>query len=327
MSDFTTTEASMSDIRSMFGTTPATPAEAPAAKEPAAVENNSNDRPEPVLTETAPNSEAGEQEWHDEDEAPLPPGVQKRIAREVAKVAEIQKAISARKAAQAELDKLSTGKPGSVPAQSTAPVETPKPVKPQPTDSAYDDDPDQPGSGYKKFRAAEDKFFSDHEQWLIAQTEQRVASEFSKRQAQQTVQKAWTDATAKHAAEWPTRAKAIAAGTPEGLQEAISALDDWPAMVNHLGDPTQAATLKALGEKFARSPFAAAAELGRIEATLSESAKEPRATPIARKPLPDPLNTVGGRPSHSSGAVDLDKASVGTAKKAWLKMMAEPARR
>ncbi len=93
-------------------------------------------------------------------------------------------------------------------------------------------------------------------------------------------------------------------------------MDDWPAMVFHLGNPENSDEMASLVALYEKSPSAAVRELGRIEDRLAKpTTKEPtiKATETA-KPLPAPPVRVGG----GAGAVpkvDLEKADMRTFKR------------
>ncbi len=255
--------------------------------------------------EVAPEPEVSTVE---EKEEPLPANVQKRIAKEVAEQTridrEIQQAVSARKAKQAELDRLKadTGTSGSEPATTTAPAKTNKPAKPT---WDKEGDPDA-----VKFWLAQSEYERKNEDWLVAeatrvateQTEARIqAREHSARVAAKVA-----EGEAKHGKGFDGMRQQIVDGTPEGLQIEIGSNEEWPDTVAHLAkNPDEMAALSAL---YSKNPSMAIRELGRLEDRL----KKPPApiTPpaaVAASTIPPPPARVGGGASVAP-KVDMEKA-------------------
>ena len=105
-------------------------------------------------------------------------------------------------------------------------------------------------------------------------------------------------------------ADTVIAGSPEPLQLAISALNDWAGVTVHLGKNPE--ELAALVQKFQGNPYGALADLGKLEARLTSSKEPEKTEKPAEKPLPAPPAQVGGRASASAPKVDLEKADDAT---------------
>lgn len=249
-----------------------------------------------------------------EVDEPLPKNVQKRIAREVERQAqidrEINEQVSRTKARQDQLDKLKasdTGKTGSEPAPTTAPAkDTSKPVEPELENFAT----------FAEFKTAEKKFKADHEAWLLAEADRKADERWEKRQAKESSDRALAEAVKAHGEGWNEARERVQASTPEGLQMAISAMGDWSALVAHLGKPENAAELEALSKKFAQNPYAAVAELGRLEDRLKTPVTQPipaKARPQERI-LPPPPEKIGGA-AGAQPAVNFEKADMSTFKR------------
>lgn len=293
-------DSSIADFRAMLAEPVADPTAEIEASETAKAAT-----PE-AATETAETK----QEPEEKDE-PLPKGVEKRIAAEVARQAkldrQIAEAVSTTKAKEAELAKL-TGKSGSEPATTTAPVKDAKPTKP-----AFAEFKEADGPVWPRYQEALAKYETEHESWLIAETERRTEAKFTERQQQQAAQVRWDEAVKTHGAEFPKLMEQAQGIAPEGLQKAISALDDWSAVAVHLAkNPAQ---LKDLASVFEANPYKAIATLGRIEASL-------KTAPKAAEPLPNPPSTVGGGASASAGAFDIENASMSALRKHVAKVRA-----
>jgi hypothetical protein len=279
-----TPEPSLADLRSMIA---APAAEAKPTPEPAEVSATE--------IEADPEPADKKQEPKVSDEEALPEGVQKRITKEVERQSGIQRkideAVSARKAKESELAAL-TGKSGSEPAPTTAPVKDSRPTKPQESDSLT----------WGEYQAKLEKFDSDREAWLMKETRKTVEQEFTQRQEQAASKVRWDAAIKTHGDKFPELMATAQATAPEGLQLAISALDDWSGVAVHLAkNPAQ---LKELAAKFDANPYAAIATLGRIEASLNPAPK------AAAEPLPKPPVVEGGKSSATIGAFDYEAASM-----------------
>ncbi len=283
-------EPSMADLRAMRDTTseptevkqePVAPAKADAATE--AVK-------EPVEKKQEPT----------ESDEPLPPGVEKRIAKEAEKAARIQseidRAVSTRKAKEKELADLT--------ASGSAPV--------QKADTAVKKAPEFGGTGhesetYAQFQARDREHLRAE---IAAETRKSVEQEFTQRHQETAAKEKWSAAvtaqtaagTIKDAAEFSTLMEKAQEIAPEGLQKAISSLDDWAGVAIHLAK--DGAKLKELATLFGTNPYAAIAKLGRIEASLKTASKP------AVEPLPDPPAKDGGGASATVGAFDIGAASM-----------------
>ena len=300
-----TGDSSMDDIRAALAE-PKIAVEEPT-KVPAAVEA----KPEPVAVEpvaaepeTVPETVETKQEPEAKEE-PLPEGVTKRIAKEVERQGQIQRkideAVSARKAKEAELAALA--KSGSEPVPTTAAKDA-KPVKP-----VFGED-NQTWGDYQKALAT---YEANYEKWLVSETRSQVKEEFTQQQIKDTAAKRWAEAIKIHGADFPELMEHAQAGTPEGLQLAISALDDWSDVAVYLAkNPAKRAELVT---KFKINPYAAIATLGRIEDSLKPAPKPVEAKPEVKPlpiphPLPAPPVKEGGGASVSTGAFDYEGASM-----------------
>ncbi len=243
------------------------------------------------------------------EEEALPENVRKRITKEVERQARadraITEAISKRKESEDKLAKLTAGKPGSDPAPTTAPAATEaKPVRP---------DLDTFPGTYAEYQKALLKYDTEQEAWLIAKTERTVAERFTAQQREQSLQKDWDGAIEDHGADFGANMAMLAASSPEGLQLAISGLDNWSAVAVHLAKAPE--ELKALAAKWEQNQYAAVADLGKLEARLQTGTKPPEPAKVAPvKPaakLPDPPAKVGGAAS-TVPSVDLETADQGT---------------
>ena len=288
------------------------PKEAVAPLAEPAKEATKEEAPAPKANKSAkeetpkPESGTDKNQHQEEIEEELPENVKKRIASEAKKQAffqsKVDHAISARKAAQAEAEKL-TGKPGSEPAPKTEPAKNERPQRPDL--ATFDGD-------LAAYKAAVAKADDEIEKWMEARTRETVQKEFTEQQAKLAQKKEWEVATAKHGADFPQLMDTLAANTPVEIQRAISALDDWSTVAVHLAKNEEERT--ALVEEFKTSPHRAIAKLGKLEDRLKPEAVKPAAEPVkepAKEPvLPKPLKAVGGDAPGSNGRVDLNKASM-----------------
>ncbi len=292
----TISDPTMGDLRAMV-------ARANGGGEPAAKPAVSEPVPAPVVEPEKPETVAEpvetKQEPIEKDE-PLPEGVQKRIAKEVerANIAQrkIDEAVSTRKAKEAELAKLATT--GSEPAPTTE--ANGRPIKP--TWAALSAD----GKSWADFEQALAKYETDHETWLVAETERTVEKKLTARQAETAAKAKWDEAVKTHGKEFPELMEKAREIAPEGLQTAISSLDNWSAVAVYLAkNPGQ---LKELSAAYDANPVKAIATLGRIEASLKTAPK------AAAEPLPKPPTAVGGGASASS-EFDWENASISSLRK------------
>ncbi len=313
-------EPSIAELRILTGDSPE-PEPAQAATEPTTETPDSNTdaaaAPGPVAEE---NTEAAtgtaiteEPAPADESEAEIPEGVKKRIAKEVKEQARLDRlvteAVSARKAKEAELAKLTADKPGSEPAPTTAPAAIDgKPVRP---------DLDSFDGTYAEYQTAVKKYEGDFETWLTAKTERTVTETLTARQKDEALKRDWEEATEKHGADFPDLMRNALASVPEGLQMAMSNLDNWSDVAVHLAKSPD--ELRALTAAFEQNPYKAVAELGKLEDRLQQASKPPEtpapASPAkVTKPLPAPPAKPGGAATVTP-KVDLEKADMRTFKR------------
>ncbi len=309
-----TVEPSIAELHTFLGGPPAVETQ---AAEPAAVVEPKPETPEVKADELAAPGAAETKDKEAESgtvvaepeaiEEELPENVRKRITKEVERQARadraITEAISKRKESEDKLAKLTAGKPGSEPATTTAPaaIEA-KPVRP---------DLDTFPGTYAEYQAALTKYDADHEAYLIARTERTVEERFTARQREESLTKDWNEATEEHGPDFREHMKALTAATPEGLQLAISGLDNWSAVAVHLAKAPD--ELKALAAKWDTNQYAAVADLGRLEARLQTGTKPPEALKpkAAAKPLPPPPAKIGGA-AATVPSVDLETADQAT---------------
>jgi chemotaxis protein histidine kinase CheA len=300
----TATEPSFEELRAMLGgeTKPAAAAEEPAAAEEETPEKAEAEEPA-AEPETA--SEPVEQKTDSEDE--LPPGVQKRIAKEAERAAKAQaaidRAVSERKAKEAEAAKLTTEAKGSEPVKQPQASEG-KPKRPQLGEPGHENET------WQQFQARESQYEDARDAWLRSETLKEFQAKQQQESAQQAAKARWDEAVKTHGDSFPAKVQSVQAVAPEGLQLAISALDNWSGVAVHLAD--NPAKLAELTQAFAQNPTKAIATLGRIEAALPSASKP--ATP--EKPLPKPLAKVGGTASASGQDLQdqLEKGSMASFK-------------
>lgn len=334
---------SIADLRSMLSPTP-TP------KEPEAVVHSKEEtkpetpevpaaEPEKVATEpgttetepgTVPEEQAQESVAEDKDEE-LPEGVRKRIAKEAEKQARIQteiaRAVSARKAAQAELDKV-TAEPVPPTVKKAEPAATEaklvRPVRPAepPTPVLGDDEKwDDHQSRLKEHREKQDAALTKYEAEMVTyenEREVRILAEAERRfRAQAEADRAASEgdkflesAIKEHGKDVLQPAiEGFKGKTTEPFQTAISQLETWPAMVIYLdAHPDE---LKTITDTFAANQHRGVAALGKLEDKLSAPKPKPVEKPAvvtvpAATPLPPPPAVVGGKASPIA-AIDLGK--------------------
>jgi hypothetical protein len=289
-------ETSFADLRALIGgeSTPA-PVKDPEPKqttsEPAAGDPPAEENHEPA---TEPGKEKTEPKESDEED--LPEGVKKRIAKEVEKTtraqAAIDRAVSERKAKEAEAAKLTTDGKGSEPVKTPQPSTSEKPKRPVLSEPGHENET------YADFVAREAKYNDELlPAWIKAEAKREFEQETTEREAKKTREQRWNEAVTKHGKDFPSQVEAVRAVAPEGLQVAISALDNWSGVAAHLGK--NPGKLQELATLYAQNPTRAIATLGRIEAALTTDPKP--ATPPAKeeKPLPEPIAKVGGSASAS----------------------------
>lgn len=289
---------SFADLRSMAaGEKPAAAAETAAGEtqetsETAAVEEAATENHETATetVETKPNPQQEEQEPE------LPEGVKKRIAKEVEKTARIQaeidRTVSERKAKEAELEKLKTTAPGADPVtKPTTAAANERPKRPEPGEPGHENET------WAQFREREAKYDQQLTDYVKAEAVREIEQKAAATNAQKTAQDRWDAAVAKHKAagvDFPALMESARALAPEGLQVAISSLDNWDGVALHLAQNPD--KLKDLAVSYQQNPTKAIATLGRIEAALTPQGTKPA---TQEKPLPEPLKKVGGSASAS----------------------------
>jgi hypothetical protein len=285
-----TNDSSMDDIRSLV-----VEGKQPEPKEPLQ-EPEVKAEPEVVEVET-------QEENQGEPEVELPKGVQKRIEKEVERAAAVQRrideAVSARKAKEAELAKLT--ETGSDPGKTPQTGEDSEPVEP---DFATFE-----GTG-KEFAAELKAFKAKYRTWAQAQTEKTVERKFQEKQQQKSAQDRWDAAVAEHGDKLETSVKTVSDVAPESMQVAISALDNWSKVAVHLA--ANPAELSALADQFKAHPpgspgfFKSVAQLGRLEAQITAAPK----TEAKLKIVPAPLKRITADPGEGASHFDPDKADM-----------------
>jgi len=270
-------------INAEEGTTPSPEPKAPRTKPDA------KEKPKEAAPETA-----REPQQEEVDDEPLPEGVRKRIEQETKKAARIQaeidKAVSNRKAKEAELASLK-GKQGSEPEKQTAPK---KDERPTPPDLAT-----FPGT-LAEFNEAQRKYMADMEKYLEGQTRATVQKEFDERNARESRERAWKESEAVlvkagtlKAGEFAPLMDALAQELPIDLQRAVSALDDWATVAVHLAqnDDVRAELI----ESFKADRLRTIAKLGKLEDKLSPAAKTAKPDEDEEEEtLPPPARAIGG---------------------------------
>lgn len=303
--------ASMAEIAALLTDAPAAPeakADAPVATEPDTktpeAEPAQPSAAEPLKAESGTTKEPEpKEESIEEKEEPLPPNVQKRIAKEVAIQAridrEILEAVSARKSKEAELARLkSEAGTGSEPVPNTAPANT-EPVEPKLEDFTGD-------QSFSEYKVAEEKYKREYKTWLVAETRKAAAEEFTAKQRESEGKRQWEDAV-KTMPDLPAARDFVVSTASEAFVTALSQLDHWAKVTEYLGaNPEE---LKSFDARFKQNPYTAVAALGKLEDRLTAEPKPsaPAATPKAR-PLPAPPAKLGGAAALTA-ELDLNKAS------------------
>lgn len=295
----------MSDIRAML--------ESPSTQkvEPIVVETPSETTKVEDTKVIEPAAETGEKKLEQEEiEEALPEAVTKRIAKESERQAKIQgeiaRAVSARKAAEHELEKeQALAAKGSQPVK-TAQAADARPVKPKLDDF----------STYAEYQTATEKYDEAKDAWLIAETRKTSAQEFKAREQQTAQQQAWNAAVKEHGDTFPGLVKSVTDQTSEAFQTAVSQLEDWPRVAVHLAKNQE--ELNTIVAEYERNPHRGMAALGRLEAKLKPTPK----TAAAETVLPNPPKVVGGA-AAATGAIDLSdgRQSMSTFKAGLRKML------
>lgn len=269
-----------------------------AAPEPQAKESTQQEAtPEPKAKTIEPESGTGEEKQEPEEpEVELPAGVKKRIAVEAAKQARIQseidKAVSARKAKEKELADV-TGNRGSDPAKQPQPAANARPTRPVKPDWMKYTDADQLAADEAKYEADLAKYETDLETYLRAENSKDFDKRYAEKEAEKAKERWMREGVEKHGADFTSHVSTLEAELPEPLQLAVSVMDESAALVAYLGKNSD--ERKALVAKFNDNPYAAIAELGRLELKVKPEPKGAEETPKKpEKQLPAPLRPVGG---------------------------------
>lgn len=296
-------KSSPKDLEAMLGG-----ADVKSDPEPKEAEDDDDaaELPEEIVKDVVGDKPAPETQ-QEKTEPEYEPGVKKRIAQENERAQRaINEAISRRKAAEAELAKTASN-PGAEPEKSPKPATNARPVKP---------DIETFEGTNAEFKAANDKFELDLETWLKTSTRETVQAELAAERAADEAKRERDGAITKHGAEFPARSQVVAEGSSEGLQYAISGLEDWSGVVNHLGqNPNELAELNQL---FESNPARAVARLGKLEDRIAAVNEKP--APVREKRLPEPIVPQGGN-SSTGGRVNLETADFQTSKRELARML------
>jgi hypothetical protein len=275
-------DASFADIRTMLSTTePAKADTKTETSEPVKAAETQQTATETVETKQEPEGK----------EEPLPEGVQKRIAKEVEKAtriqAEIDKAVSTRKAREAELATLTKDASGSQPVK-PAEASDAKPKRAVFGEAGHENET------YSQFEGRQSAAEDARDEWIRNQAVRDFEAKSKTDASKAATQAKWDAAVTKHGKDFPDLMTAACAVAPEGMQLAISGMKDWDTLAVHLAkNPAQ---LKEIAAEYAVNSFEAVAKLGRIRDALIS--KEPTKAATA-KALPDPIAVVGGTASAS----------------------------
>ena len=284
-------DLSFADLRSMVaGETPkeVKPEPKVEVKEPESAE---------VVEETPETAEVVETKQEAEPEEELPKGVQRRIAKEVARQAEIDRkiheAVAATKAKEAELAKVSSAT-GSEPVK-TEPVTKGKPVRPEFGEGEH------AGEDWKGYQKRLSEYEDARDAWVLEEGRKQGKAEREADEFKKQARKAWDEQVKKHGTEFPDRVKSLQAKVPEDVQIAIGNLEHWGDVAMHLEGNADA--LAVVMREFQVSPTRGIAALGKLE----DKVTAPKQDSAKQEELPDPPKKVGGRTSVSAGTVDLEK--------------------
>lgn len=282
----------ISDLRAML--------EPPSTQKVEPVEQHSETPKVEQAKADEPAAEPGDKKLEpeaSEKEEPLPEAVTKRIAKESERQAKIQgeiaRAVSARKAAEHELEKEQ-----ALAAKGSQPVKPAQAADARPIKPILDD-----FKTYAEYQTASTKYEADHDSWLIGETRKTFAQESSAREQQAAHKTAWDSAVKEHGAEFPTLVKTVTDQTSEGFQTAVSQLEDWPRVAVHLAK--NQAELTEIAGLFERNPYQAVAKLGQLQAKLQPAPK----TAAAAETLPEPPKKVGGA-AAATGSTDLSDGRI-----------------
>ena len=167
------------------------------------------------------------------------------------------------------------------------------------------------------FDKRREAYKKDFATWIKAEAKREFQEESARTTAQRAAQERWDEAVKKHGKEFQGLMDSATALAPQGLQVAISQLDNWSDVAVHLAkNPDK---LKELSATFTQNPTKAIATLGRIEAAITAKTESKPAT----QPLPEPLLKPGGTASVSTASLQdsLEKGSMSQFKGAMKKLV------
>lgn len=258
----------------------------------------------------------------------LPEGVRKKIEKEVARTAEanrkITEAVSARKAAEAELEKVAKGSEPVKKTEATDP--NPRPVRPKMQQWVEE-------FTAKHNRAPVNEEWNDalaeHEErlaaWFDARSDERakvaskavVEQELTAReqadlekQRKAAADALWQAGVKAHGAEaLQSAAQTVRKVTTEPMQVAISEMDDWAGISMKLASDPEA--LDQFVQAWKESPARAVRQLVLIEQSLKPPVAEIKEKPAnSVKTLPRPAMKVGGSASVTGKQFDPHTANL-----------------
>lgn len=235
------------------------------------------------VAETATEGQQTE-EGQQDVEPEVPRGVKRRLNQETAKQDHLDKLIrDARAKTKAREEELASiqANPGSAPAKEPPPKED---VPPEfPDIETFEGTP-------AEFAAAQKQALKEYREWVERTAVNATRAEIEDRQSRETAAKA-VDAATKKFPEFQQRRQAVAEGSSPGLQAAISQLDEWDRVVDHLGHSP--AELAELNDLFESNPARAIAQLGKLEDRLSAAVNKQEPEP-KKAALPPPIPPTGG---------------------------------
>ncbi len=245
------------------------------------------------------------QDSTEEDHTPLPPAIQKRVDREIAKQ------VSARKEAEAITARLKAQEAATPAKQGTEPVKTgadtlerPK----RPTVPRYGVGTGNENETWETFQAREAKFDTEVEtydkdltDYIVKVTESETEKRVNQKRAQEDHQAVIAQAKKDHGEDFLALTQQVADHSPIEFQHALLDIEDWPTLAVYLARNQD--KLTEVVEKFKTKPIAAIETLGRMRAGLKGSSK-PAETQT--RTLPGPLKPVAGSGTVVS-SVDLNK--------------------
>ncbi len=276
--------------------------EAPVAipDKPAAETTTVETTPAVEKTETPQASVETQQETTEEDHTPLPPKVQARIDKEIAKQVSLRKELEAKiKAAE------SPAKQVTEPVKSGAELEKPK----RPGVPRYGQGAGNENETWEQFQSREAKYDTDVDQYdadlsayIVKVTEAETQRKFTQKQQQEAHDAVIAQAKKDHGEDFLSLTQQVADHSPIEFQHALLAIEDWPTLAVYLARNQD--KLTQVVEKFKTKPVAAIETLGRMRAGLKGSNPKPAA--VQDKALPAPLKPVAGSGTVIS-SVDLNK--------------------